>query len=227
MQDALSTAPDKAAPLWIRGRAEWSGRRRRRSPRSGRWIGRACGKRARRLRLLAAETRPALRVKLSSVLVYDIAGKGFTRLRGATGFEAVPLIQGENVQARFFVFDRQPSMDRLVPPNPETPLPRGSGSEDGAARQSIASIGMRWAARRRDAERRVAEAALRGSGARRNFRRWAGGPAVGGDDDTGVSIDPYEGALIMNAEERYDFAPRLAAAGLWGAALRRRRRWRH
>ena len=62
-------------------------------------------------------------MKLSSVVVYDIAGKGFTRFKGAPGFEAVPLTQGEIVQARFFVFDREPDMDRLVPPNPETPLP--------------------------------------------------------------------------------------------------------
>jgi hypothetical protein len=72
-----------------------------------------------------AENGNALRVKLSSVLVYDIAGKGYTRFRGATGFEAFPLVQGEIVQARFFVFDHQPDMDRLVPPSPETPLPPG------------------------------------------------------------------------------------------------------
>ena len=64
-------------------------------------------------------------MKLSSVLVYDISGKGFTRLGGASGFKAFPLIQGESVQGRFFVFDQQPSMDRLAPPNPETPLPPG------------------------------------------------------------------------------------------------------
>jgi len=45
--------------------------------------------------------------------------------QAAPGHEAVPLIQGETVLARFFVFDRQPIMDRLVAPNPETPLPAG------------------------------------------------------------------------------------------------------
>ena len=64
------------------------------------------------------EKGAALRVKISSVLIYDIAGKGFTRFKAAPGHEAVPLTQGETVQARFFVFDRQPSMDRLMPPNP-------------------------------------------------------------------------------------------------------------
>ena len=50
-------------------------------------------------------------MKLNSVLIYDIAGKGFTRLKGAPGHEPVPLVTGESVQARFFVFDRQPAMD--------------------------------------------------------------------------------------------------------------------
>jgi hypothetical protein len=70
------------------------------------------------------------------------------------------LVQGEIVQARFFVFDRQPSMDHLVPPNPETPLPSApplqtiSESVDrvyGYALGRVPSL----------AERRVAEAALR------------------------------------------------------------------
>jgi hypothetical protein len=66
-----------------------------------------------------------VRVKLSSVLVYDISGKGFTRFRGTPGLENVALAQGETVLSRFFVFDQEPSMDRLVPPNPQTPLPAG------------------------------------------------------------------------------------------------------
>lgn len=68
----------------------------------------------------------AIRVKLASVLVYDLAGKHFTRLHGTPGFENMQLALGESVRARFFVFDHQPSMDRLVPPLPGTPLPPGS-----------------------------------------------------------------------------------------------------
>jgi hypothetical protein len=64
----------------------------------------------------------AMRVKLASLVVYDISGKGFTRLHGAPGFEPMQLAQGENVKARFFVFDKQPDMDRLVPPLPGTPV---------------------------------------------------------------------------------------------------------
>ena len=126
VEDALSTAPDKAAPLWMAASlagpagttplsaltpAESRGLRQDDSPVIP--IG------------APAPVTDALRVKFPSVLVYDIAGKGFTRFRGEPALESVPLIQGEIVTARFFVFDQQPSMDRLVPPNPETPLPPG------------------------------------------------------------------------------------------------------
>jgi hypothetical protein len=62
-------------------------------------------------------------VKFPSVLIYDIAGKGFTRFTGSPSLENVPLVQGETVAARFFIFDQKPSMDLLAPPDPETPLP--------------------------------------------------------------------------------------------------------
>ncbi len=127
VQDALSTAADKAAPLWIQpelvgpnGTTPLSAL----TPLDNSGFREGSGGPITVAGM--SESNPsAVRVKLSSVLVYDIAGKGFTRFRGAVGFEAVPLSQGENVQGRFFVFDQQPSMDRLVPPNPETPLPPG------------------------------------------------------------------------------------------------------
>jgi hypothetical protein len=103
---------------------------------------------------------PALRVKLSSVVVYDIADKGFTSFRAAPGHEATPLTQGEAVQARFFVFDRQPAMDRLVPPDPETPLPPVPALK--TVFETVERV--YWYALGRaptPAERRVAEAALR------------------------------------------------------------------
>jgi hypothetical protein len=126
VQDFLSTAPDKAAPLWIQ--AELSGPNGT-TPLSALTPLDRSGLREDRSSLRISggpDDGSALRVALSSVIVYDIAGKGFTHFTGATGFEAVPLTQGEIVQARFFVFDRQPSLDRLVPANPETPLPPGS-----------------------------------------------------------------------------------------------------
>jgi hypothetical protein len=160
VRDSLSTAPDKAAPLWIE--AELSGPTGA-TPLSAMKPLNQSGLREDNSPVTIAggpENGSALRVTLSSVLVYDIAGKGFTRFKGATGFEAVPLTQGEIVQARFFVFDREPDIDRLVPPNPETPLPRGSVLRN----VSEAVDRVYWYALGRapsPAERRVAAAALR------------------------------------------------------------------
>ncbi len=64
----------------------------------------------------------ALRVKFPSELVYDISGRGFTRFEGVPFFEEKPLIQGEGVSGRFFVFDQKPSLDRLAPPTSEAPV---------------------------------------------------------------------------------------------------------
>ena len=161
VQDSLSTAPDKAAPLWVQPELvgpngvtplsalkplDGSGAREDAS--------------AITITGVTEKDVPALRVKLSSVLVYDIAGLGFTRFKAAPGHEAVPLSQGETVQARFFVFDRQPGMDRLVPPNPETPLPAGPVLK--TVSETVDRV--YWYALGRaptPAERRVDEAALR------------------------------------------------------------------
>src|SRR5204862_2929996 len=73
---------------------------------------------------VAGRTLPGIRVKTPSRIVYNIAGKGFTRFRGAAGLEHVAaLAQGETVQGRFLIFDTEPDMDRLVPPASSTPLP--------------------------------------------------------------------------------------------------------
>jgi hypothetical protein len=160
VQDALSTAADKATPLWIGAEligpsgvtplaalkpVDSGGIREDVSP-----FGIAG----------SSETKPALRVKLSSVLVFDIAGKGFARFRGSTGFEAVPLIQGETVQARFYVFDQQLNMDRLVPPNPQTPVAANKALKTvSAVVDRVYSYALGRAPT--GAERRIAEAALR------------------------------------------------------------------
>ena len=59
------------------------------------------------------------------MLVYDIAGRGFTRFRGVIGLENAQAEIGStlNPQLRFFVFDAEPNMERLLPPLPGTPLP--------------------------------------------------------------------------------------------------------
>jgi len=66
-----------------------------------------------------------VRVKNPSVLVYDIAGRGFKTLRGFIGIENPQSEIGStlNPQIRFFVFDRAPNMERLLPPAAGRPLP--------------------------------------------------------------------------------------------------------
>jgi len=164
VQDSLSTAPDKAAPLWVHPELEGPDGV---TPLSALTPLDRSGLRedpsAITIAGVAEKDVPALRVKLSSVVVYDIAGKGFTRFKAAPGHEAVPLSQGENVQARFFVFDQQPGMDRLVPPNPETPLPAGPVLKT----VSEAVDRVYWYALGRaptPGEHRVAEGALRSPG---------------------------------------------------------------
>jgi hypothetical protein len=74
---------------------------------------------------VGGDTGDGVRVKNPSVLVYDIAGRGFTSFRGAIGIENAQSEIGStlNPQIRFFVFDREPNMERLLPPAAGTPLP--------------------------------------------------------------------------------------------------------
>ena len=123
--DSLSTAPAKATPIWLQ--ASFTSADGTVTP-----LEKLTAESTADLRDDSSPIIPAggtegvtsaLRVKLSSVVVYDISGKGFARFRGVPALENVQYNQGEDVRARFFVFDQQPSMDRLVPPLPGTPLP--------------------------------------------------------------------------------------------------------
>jgi hypothetical protein len=64
-------------------------------------------------------------VKNSSRLVYDISGKGFTRFRGSLDVDNARADIGStlNPQLRFFIFDTEPNMNRLLPPASGMPLP--------------------------------------------------------------------------------------------------------
>lgn len=64
-----------------------------------------------------------LRVKTPSRLVFNLAGQRFTRLRGSVGIENQEVTSDLNPRIRFFIFDREPTEDRLLPVAPETPLP--------------------------------------------------------------------------------------------------------
>ena len=108
-----------------------------------------------------------IRVKNPSVLVYDIAGKGFTRLRGVVGLENARADIGStlNPQVRFFVFDAAPDMERLMPPAPGTPLPPPDPVTSTA--QAIDRVFWHLLGRAPSlAERRLAEASLGTAGTR-------------------------------------------------------------
>lgn len=66
-----------------------------------------------------------LHVANPSVLRYDLAGRGFTRLRGAVDVANPRTEIGATLtpSVRFFVFDAAPDLDRLLPPRPTHPLP--------------------------------------------------------------------------------------------------------
>ena len=68
---------------------------------------------------------PALRVSNPSTMSYDIAGRGFTHLRGTIWIENPIADVGSTLdpQLRFYVFSAEPNEDRLRPPLPGTPLP--------------------------------------------------------------------------------------------------------
>ena len=125
VEDNLSTAPDKAAPIWLHSfftAADGS-----RTPLPALRPVAAGGLREDSSPIVPLNTQEsvtgALRVKFPSELVYDISGRGFTGFEGIPFFENKPLIQGEGVSGRFFVFDQKPSIDRLAPHTPETPVP--------------------------------------------------------------------------------------------------------
>jgi hypothetical protein len=116
---------------------------------------------------VASSNGSGVRVKNPSVLVYDIGGRGFTAFRGVIGLENPPAEIGStlNPQLRFFVFDSQPNMERLLPPSPGTPLP---GPAEMHSTNEVVERVFQHALGRApsDAERSAAAAALGGGGAR-------------------------------------------------------------
>ena len=64
-----------------------------------------------------------VRVMTPSLVAYDISGKGFARLRGVVSIETRSLRDDINPRIRFFVFDKEPNMERLVSVASELPVP--------------------------------------------------------------------------------------------------------
>ncbi len=69
------------------------------------------------------ETSGGVRVRTPSLLAYDFAGRGFTKLRGSMALENKDITSEINPQVRFFVFDKEPNLERLTPVSAEAPLP--------------------------------------------------------------------------------------------------------
>jgi mono/diheme cytochrome c family protein len=100
-------------------------------------------------------------VKNPSSLVYDVAGKNFVRFKGSADIENARSEVGStlNPALRFFVFDAEPNLERLIPPEPE--LPFQPPAVPGAASEVVDRIF--WQALNRApsaAERRDALAAI-------------------------------------------------------------------
>ena len=112
--------------------------------------------------LVKSSDGTGVRVRNPSVLIYDIAGRGFTRFRGVMGLEnkASDIGATLNPQTRFFIFDAEPNLERLVPPLPGALLPPGPVLQTPG--QVIDRVFKHALGRRPTiAERRVAEDALR------------------------------------------------------------------
>jgi Protein of unknown function (DUF1549)/Protein of unknown function (DUF1553)/Planctomycete cytochrome C len=121
VQDFGSNAPERVEPLWAG--AELVDADGRATPLSSLTPSEAHG-----LRQPAGRADDGgVRVRPPSRLVYDIAGRGFTRFRGSLALDNSRSEIGStlNPAVRFFVFDAEPDMDRLLPPAPRPPLPPG------------------------------------------------------------------------------------------------------
>ena len=110
-------AARKSSGCWCRTPVRIRRRRSRRSGPTRSWSGRTAhvplaSLSSRSTSAGHSRRRWRLRVKTPSRLVYDIAGKGFTRFRGAVGIENREITSDLNPRIRFFIFDREPNMDR-------------------------------------------------------------------------------------------------------------------
>ena len=131
-QDFGSNAPERVEPLWAS--AELVDGDGKATPLSVVDANRSAGLRQRRW---PWRRRPpaddGVRVRPPSRLVYDIAGSGFTRFRGSIALDNARSEIGStlNPAVRFFVFDAEPNMDRLLPPAPQLPMPARPAAHDG------------------------------------------------------------------------------------------------
>ena len=182
--DTGSNAPERIEPMWVQ--AEFVQADGTAVPLSILTPSDASG-----LRGAIEAGGPRVAVKNSSRIVYDIAGKGFTRFRGSVDVANPRSEIGStlNPQLRFFVFDREPNPDRLVPPALETPLPAPPVlTRVPDSRRSRVLVRAEPRALERGAEGRGSRAA-RSRAPGPAVGRGARGPALGGADEAGVPVD--------------------------------------
>jgi hypothetical protein len=79
------------------------------------------------LHMRGAAAQPALIVPVPSELVYDIAGKGFTRFRATVGVDESSLQSDISPNLRAFVFTEEPDRKQLVRVKGEPPVPVPTG----------------------------------------------------------------------------------------------------
>ena len=142
VQDTGSNVPERVRPVWVDAvLVDASGRETPvaslqpvpddRYPESVE----AANERGTGTRLALASTRAEstqLPVTAPSVRRYDIAGKGFVRLRGTVDVANSRTEIGStlNPSVRFFVFDAAPDLDRPLPPGGTPPLPAPHSTND-------------------------------------------------------------------------------------------------
>jgi len=167
-QDYGSNAPERVEPLWAG--AEFVDTDGKTTPLSSLTPIESQGLRqpARQdpasLQLLAGSSflnDGSVRVRPPSRLVYEISGRGFTRFRGSIALDNPRSEIGStlNPAVRFFVFDAEPNMDRLLPPAPQPPLAAGptlATVADAVDRVFLHALGRRPS----PAERRLAVSAV-------------------------------------------------------------------
>ncbi len=159
VQDTGSNRPEALQPAW--GQAEFVGADGRVTPLANLKPADPAGMRDGAGPVTIPGATGGVRVRNSSVLTYDVAGKGFARFRGVIGIENPKSEIGStlNPQLRFFVFDAPPNVERLVPPAPELPLPPPpsiAGTPQLVGRLFRHALGRAPTS----AERRIAEEAL-------------------------------------------------------------------
>jgi hypothetical protein len=119
-EDYGSNAPERVEPLWAS--AELVDRSGAATPLGALTPAEAAG-----VRIPPAATSGDVRVRPPSRLVYDVSGRGFARFRGSIALDNPRSDIGAtlNPAVRFYVFDVEPDMSRLLPPAPAVPLPSG------------------------------------------------------------------------------------------------------